>query len=372
MILVDILDTMGGAERNIYILAKGLIARGHRIIVCPLKGGVVSQRMKREGLDVRELKVLRIYDFKGLKTLIRLLAIIKRESVSTLLTYHESSDFIGLPVAFLSGIPIISSRRDTGFKLKNRHIKVYQFINRFFDHILANSSAVKESIIKGQKSNFGNVSVIPNGVALSTKNPVGKWRFNEIDYDPECLNICCLANIRPIKGHETLITAASIVIKRFPQARFFLVGSKDSDKNYYDVLTKQIADLGIEGTVKFTGEVSFSQVPVILASMDICVLPSLSEGMSNTLLESMSAGKPAVATAVGGNPELVEHGKTGLLVPPEAPEAMADALIQLLLSPELRRRMGLQARYKAEREFSTEKMVERIEGLFRKVQLDRP
>jgi len=371
MILIDILDKMGGAERNIYILAKGLTEHGHKIIVCPLKGGLVSQRMQREGFYIRELNVTRIYDLKGLKTLIKLLALIKKESVSALLTYHESSDFLGLLVAFLSGIPVVSSRRDTGFKLKSRHIKVYQSINRFFDHILANSSAVKESIIKVQKSKPGHVSVIPNGVDLPSEIPGAKVAFNGIEFEPECLSICCLANIRPVKGHKTLIEAASFVIKRFPQARFFLVGANDSDKDYYDALNRQITELGVSGAVKFTGEVSFTQAPALLSSMDICVLPSLSEGMSNTLLESMSAGKPVVATAVGGNTELVEHGKTGFLVPPEDPQVMADALVKLLLSPGLRRKMGLQARYKAEKEFSTEKMVERYEALLRKVHMDR-
>jgi glycosyltransferase involved in cell wall biosynthesis len=115
------------------------------------------------------------------------------------------------------------------------------------------------------------------------------------------------------------------------------------------------------------GEIAPSHTPSLLASMDISVLPSLSEGMSNTLLESMSAGKPVVATSVGGNPELVEDGKTGYLVPPGDPHSMAEALLRLLVSPELRREMGLRAKYRAESLFSVTKMVERYDNLLQDV-----
>jgi glycosyltransferase involved in cell wall biosynthesis len=122
--------------------------------------------------------------------------------------------------------------------------------------------------------------------------------------------------------------------------------------------------LGLAERVKFIGEVPFNQVPEFLAAMDICVLPSLSEGMSNTLLEYMAAGKPVVATSVGGNPELVDHEVNGFLIPPSDHQTMADKLLLLLNNPELRFEMGVNARNKVKSEFGVDAMIKRYEDLF--------
>jgi glycosyltransferase involved in cell wall biosynthesis len=209
--------------------------------------------------------------------------------------------------------------------------------------------------------------VIPNGVASFPNTDGFLAKLNGIEFDVECLNICCLGNIRSIKGQKDLVEAAGLVARCFPSARFFLAGKYDVDKSYYADIERRVRELGLEKVVQFTGEIAPSHVPPVLASMDISVLPSLSEGMSNTLLESMSAGKPVVATAVGGNPELVEDGKTGYLVPPGDPNAMAERLLNLLANPELRREMGLRGKHRAESLFGVRKMVGRYDNLLQDV-----
>jgi glycosyltransferase involved in cell wall biosynthesis len=371
MILIDILRDFGGAERSVYLLAKGLRGRGHRVIICCLKGGYVSEKMRQDGFDVKNLNVTKIYGPNGIKGLFRAVTIARKERALAIISYHESSDFLGVLVAFLARIPVLSSRRDMGFKLRHRHVWVYRIINRFFDHIITVSSAVKEVVLKTQWARPSDVTVIHNGVPLSSNSGKASDRVNLAGFDPGHLNICCVANIRPIKGQAYLISAASLVVKRFRNVRFFLIGRTDLDKAYYAKLQSQVRELRLEKVVKFTGELPASCVPSLVASMDISVLPSLSEGMSNTVLESMSAGKPIVATAVGGNPEVVEHGKTGYLVPPRDPRSMAKALLKLLANPKLRDEMGMRGRSRAESEFSVTAMVEDYENLLQYVCLTR-
>lgn len=368
MILIDILGKMGGAERNLILLAEYLRARGHKIIVCCLKGGELARGMRQKGFDVKVLNIRRIYDHKGIKALLKMIKLVKAKKVSVLMTYHESSDFMGFLIAVLTNTPVISSRRDMGFKLAPRHIKVYKIINRFFDHIVTVSSAVMQVIIKSQGARSGKISVIPNGVE-PIKTQGGKpWKGAKgFEVESESMNVCCLANIRPIKGQKFLVSAAQLVVRKFPQVRFFFVGATDIDKAYYGELQEQIKKLGLTGIVHFLGEIPSSHVPGLIDEMDICVLPSLSEGMSNTLLEYMAVGKPVVATTVGGNPELIEDGKTGYLVPPQNSKSLADALLKLLNNSELRNQMGLRARERVEREFSVIRMGERYEDLLQSI-----
>jgi peptidoglycan/xylan/chitin deacetylase (PgdA/CDA1 family) len=258
-----------------------------------------------------------------------------------------------------------------GFSLKPRHIWLYRFINGLFDLIVAVSSAVKEQIVKTQGAKPSDFVVVYNGVDVSPNRDEPLKVESGIEFEDESLNVCCLANVRPIKGQRDLIEAAGLVANEFPSVRFFLVGNHDVEKQYYADLQSRLTELGLDQVVTFTGELPPSQMVALLGSMDISVLSSLSEGMSNALLESMAAEKPVVATAVGGNPELVQHGKTGYLVPPRDPDSMAAALLKLLTEPELRREMGVNGRTRVESEFSVARMVARYEDLLHYVCLKR-
>ena len=371
MFVIDVLSQTGGAERSLHLLAHGLREKGYRIIICCLKGGELSKKMAEEGYIIENLGLTRIYDFRGIKGLCRMIRIAKRERVSVIMTYHESSDFLGLIISILTRIPIISSRRDMGFKLEKRHIWTYRIFNTFFDHVATVSSAVKEVIVKTQGLKPSHVTVISNGVDLIPVKTSSSEKGSDEKSRDGFLNVCSLANIRSIKGQEYLIEAADIVVKQLPSTRFFLVGKCDFDKPYYARIQNRITELGLENVIRFTGEMPPFEIPSLLNSMDISVSSSLSEGMSNALLESMAIGKPLVATAVGGNVEVVENGKTGYLVPPGDPQAMAEALLKLLMNPEIRYEMGMQGKYCVESKFSVNRMVERYEDLMKYVFLKK-
>lgn len=150
MFIADQLHRNGGAERSTYLLAKGLRERGHKVIVCCFSAGEFARDMRRHGFRVEEFRLRSLFSLEALKTLLGLVKLVKRERVSVIVSYHESSDFVGLLTALFARVPIVSSRRDMGYRLESRHVTLYRVINRFFDRITAVSSAVKNKIARTQ------------------------------------------------------------------------------------------------------------------------------------------------------------------------------------------------------------------------------
>lgn len=156
-----------------------------------------------------------------------------------------------------------------------------------------------------------------------------------------------------------------------PDARFLIVGTSlkceegvaSEDHDYQSALEGLVDSLGINEKIIFTGH--RDDAPDVLAAADISVLPSHSEGLSNTILESMSAGLPVIATDVGGNPELVKEGINGTLVPAKSPRDLAGAMERLLIHPEVRRELGERGRDLAKTHYSLTGMISQTRRLYR-------
>jgi glycosyltransferase involved in cell wall biosynthesis len=161
-----------------------------------------------------------------------------------------------------------------------------------------------------------------------------------------------------MKGIEYFLAAAALVSQRFPDVRFVIAG----DGNNRRELEEYAATLGLASKALFTG--FRTDLAKILPEAAVSVLPSLSEGLSNSLLESMAAGVPVVATNVGGNPEIVEDGISGLLVPPRDSEALATAMIRVLTDTGLAARFGLAGRNRVREMFSMQRSVDSVERLY--------
>jgi glycosyltransferase involved in cell wall biosynthesis len=169
-----------------------------------------------------------------------------------------------------------------------------------------------------------------------------------------------VANLIRYKGHEYLLEAVARTKKRTGTAfRVVLVGR---DGNNRQTLDRQVEELGLSDDVVFAGSIPRAQR--LMPLFAISVLPSLEEGFSNTVLESMISGIPVVATAVGGNLEAMVDGRTGFLVPPRDPDALSEKLVRLLEDDRLRSTMGQAGRARASAEFSTEAMVQRTEEVY--------
>ena len=369
LFLIDVLQELGGAEKNLTQIVFGLNPDKYNTIICCLKGGRVYEELKQKNINVINLNLQKIYTFDALLKGIKLIRIIKRNKVKIMVTYFDSSDFFGSIIGKISGVRLlISSRRDVGFNLEKRHIWAYRIINRLFDKIIAVSENVKEKIINREKADPKKVITIYNGVDISDSNGFDSEKIKKsLGLDSNNFIITMLANLTPVKGHKYLLAAASEVIKRNNLVKFLLIGTgKDGFKQELQDLTYK---LGIENDVVFAG--FRSDISEILSIADITVLSSTTEGFSNAILEYMAAGKPVVATDVGGNRELIIDGKTGFLIPPNNPSALAEAIVKLLNNVNLRSKMGTEGRVRIKDYFSKEKMIKNIDSLFENLLNDR-
>jgi glycosyltransferase involved in cell wall biosynthesis len=164
-----------------------------------------------------------------------------------------------------------------------------------------------------------------------------------------------------MKGVEYFLDAASVLAARFQDVWFLVVGDGGSKRE----LEEQASRLGLAQRIVFTG--FRNDVPALLSEATVSVLPSLSEGTSNTLLESMAAGIPVIATRVGGNPEVIEDGVSGLLVAPRDSAALADAIRRLLEDEGLALRLGLAGMRRVSELFSIEGSVHQTEHLYQRL-----
>jgi glycosyltransferase involved in cell wall biosynthesis len=161
-----------------------------------------------------------------------------------------------------------------------------------------------------------------------------------------------------VKGHTCLIAAACTVCRDVPDAIFLLIGDgKERPK-----LEQQVREAGLEENFLFLG--CRNDVPDLLAACDLSVLPSESEGLPNAILEAMAAGVPVVATCVGGIPEIIENGQNGLLVPPQNPQALAEAILRILRDSNLAMRLACAGQERTRAHFSFDRVVRELQQLY--------
>jgi glycosyltransferase involved in cell wall biosynthesis len=196
----------------------------------------------------------------------------------------------------------------------------------------------------------GRVGRIWNGIDLA------RFEYRGPKTDGPAVTV---ARLSPEKDVDTLLQAAALLVREWPGFRLAVAGDGPCLGN----LRHRAAQLGLGERVHFLGQVQ--DVPTLLAGARLFVLPSLSEGISLTILEAMARGLPVVATQVGGNPELVADGETGRLVPPRDPAALAQALLAVGADPAAGRGMGKAGRQRVERDFDVRRMVADYEELYR-------
>ncbi|HEX9188110.1 MAG TPA: glycosyltransferase, partial [Vicinamibacteria bacterium] len=239
-------------------------------------------------------------------------------------------------------------------------------VNPRASRVVANAPAVAEAALRERGLRREQVVVIPNGVDVGRFDPARHPRpeararaAREWEVADGETVIGAIGSLTPVKGHHDLLEATARVAARQPRVRLVLVG----DGPLRPALEGHAHRLGLRDRVVFAGV--RGDVAPLLASFDLVALPSHTEGLSNVLLESMAMARPVVATAVGGNPDVLHDGVTGRLVPARDPGSLAAALLELIGSGEKARAMGQEARRDVSLRFSQERMVEGHEALYR-------
>jgi glycosyltransferase involved in cell wall biosynthesis len=355
---------VGGTEKQLSLLVSSLNPDIFRPIVVQLSMHPSQKTTDTIGnVKLFHLPTKKIYSLRGLNQIRKLVNLAKDEQVDIIHTFFEKSEVMGWLVKRLSGIPVwITSRRDLGFKRKEIYNKIFRISSRDCNKCVANCIAVKEQTLQKEGLPEGKVEVIYNGMDFSPyqKSYNGNALRKEIGIDNQTSLVGMIANFNfEIKGHQYFIEAAKKILERFPNTEFILVGDGALRQRF----EKLSEELGIRQKIHFLGK--RNDIPVLLSSLNVSVLCSTNEGFSNVILESMAAGKPVVATKIGGSPEMVTNGVTGYLVPPADPDALAKAIITSLQNEEKANVMGEAGRKRATDIFSVEAMVSEYEKLYR-------
>jgi glycosyltransferase involved in cell wall biosynthesis len=356
---------VGGTERQFVYLAKGIDKKRFNLRVgCLSREGDFLKDIEALNIPVSEYPIRSLYSPRMIHGQWRLAQDLRRQRVQLVHAYGFYPNVFSVPAARFAGCIAIASVRDTGVfssqvKLKTLFQKAACLLA---DRVIANSCAVRAWLV-GLGVNQNHIDLIPNGIVLDGRpeRPADFPIRRGLRIDPNVPVIAVVSRLNPRKGLEYFLEAAAIAARRFPAARFLIVGGS-CDSTYQSSLEKRAGDLMIASKLIFTGE--RQDVKEILRETNLAVLPSLSEGMSNFLLEAMAVGLPAVATNVGGNPEIVQHDKTGLLVPARDAQALSDAMIRILERPELGCRFGAAGFQRVSAHFSLTSTVRRTEELY--------
>jgi len=363
----------GGTERQFVNLGLGLDpARFAVHFGCLRRFGVMLDPLEAAGVPVFNYDVTSFRDVRAIAAQWRLARDIRRLGIEIVHTYGVSSNLFAIPAARLAGARVVASIRDMGVYLSSPQRIAQRWVCKVADHVSGNADAIKDWLV-ADGYDRDRITVIPNGIDLSGfTGPAQNKRLHlDLGLTAETPLVAVLGRISRLKGLEDFIAAAAVVARRFPAARFLIIGEPSFtsrgreilvDGTYEKELTRLAESLGVQTRVIFTG--FRPDVQQILPELAISVLPSLSEGLSNTLLESMAAGIPVVATRVGGTPEVVQDSENGLLVPSRDPAALAEAICRLLNAPELATQLGDAARRRIIERYSMPLLVENTSRIY--------
>jgi len=349
---VDAETSFSGGEVQVFLLMEGLRARGHRnVLVCP-GGSAAAREAVARGIEVRAVSMRGDLDLAAVLGL-------KREFLNAnadIAHLHTGrATWLGSVAAGLTGTPAISTRRmDRRVKRGWRTRRIYSHLA----HVAAISPAVKQRLIDGgvpaEKISVIWSSVDPAGLQVNVPREETRRALGFEDETPVALTLCSLVER---KGIDVLLQALAL------QPDIVLwIGGDGPERSALEALA---GELKLESRVRFLGR--RADKADLLAACDLFVLPSRAEGLGVAALEAMALARPVVASAVGGLGEVVVDGETGLLVPPEDPQALSHALHELGGDSALRAQLGEAGAARAREHFLAERMVHDYEKLYREV-----
>ena len=357
----------GGSERQAVGLT-GLLREngGYNVFAATLnREGVLLDEMEKLGFDsIPEFKLTSFYNLNFLTQVRKCARFLRENHIDIIQTHDFYTNIFGMLAAALARTPLkIASKRETGGMRSASQKRVEKFAFRLADTIVVNSLAVRDHL-SSQSVAPGKINVIYNGLDLERLRPKAVDRVaicRELGL-PETGGvrfITLVANLRhEVKNQPMFLRVAQRVLQKFPDTHFILAGEGDLQPT----LETQAADLGIRENVHFIGRCDGLAELLFISCAG--VLTSFAEGFSNSIIEYMAAGKPVVATNVGGAAEAVVEGETGYLVASDDDEAMAERLVELLGDKEKALAMGASGKTVAEEKFSSDAQLSKTLELY--------
>jgi len=347
----------GGAETVVASVASGLHPSRYRSLVCLFRDGWLRHHCEQLGLETHIIPINGMLDFAWLQQFHRLL----RDRRVSLIHAHEfGANTYGTLAGRLARVPVVATVHGRGYYADRGHRRLaYRAVSRAAAMVVV-SEEVKRFVVERTGASARRVRVVYNGIrtAGSVPQEIQASLRADLGISDEERVVAAVGSLYAVKGHQYLLEAAPSVLRACPSTVFLVAGRGEREA----ALRAQARSLGIDSRVRFLG---FRQdIPALLAMCDVFVQPSLSEGLSIAILEAMAAARPVVTTRVGGNPELVVDGETGLLVEAADAKGLASAMIRILRDPAEARRLGNNGLGRASTRFTAAAMVREYEAIY--------
>ena len=344
-----------GGAHQIVLLMEGLKARGIENVLACREGSDLAL-MAQPLAEIFDIRMEGDLDFGLIRRLHRVI----KKSRPDLIHLHSriGADVMGGIAGRIAGIPIVHSRRQDNPESRLAVALKY----RLHDRVVAISEAIGQ-ILLSEGLPASKLRCVKDAVEITPRveNPEQAWFRSTFGVLDGALSLGIVAQLIPRKGHRLLLDALPAILENHPNTRVFFFGKGPLE----DVLKAAVQNLGLEGHVTLAG--FRDDLDRILPCLDLIVHPALREGMGVSLLQASLAEVPIVASAVGGIPEAVKDGMTGLLVPPNDAEALSSAILRLMADPDERLRMGREGRRWVESQFTADHMVEGNLAVYREL-----
>ncbi|MFH1502100.1 MAG: glycosyltransferase [Candidatus Eisenbacteria bacterium] len=353
-----------GAMAQTLELLRGLDARGHAVALATTPGSILWDRSVESGIETFAVATRSELNPAAVA---KLSSFVVRRKVDIVHAHRAHAHSLGLLTAMLTHRPFVVARR-VSFAPKDNLGSRLKYGSRFVTRIVAVSQGVKDVLVDYGVPE-GKVVVIYSGSDPSVyrSDLDGSAVRSEFGIPADAPLVGKVANYyHGWKGHDTFLTAAASVVSEIPAVRFLLAGQRtDGEK-----MEALVEGLGLGDSVILAGY--RPDVPEVLAALDVSVnCPRAGEGLSGAVRESLAAGKPVVATDVGGNRELVRDGETGLLIPPDDPDALAGAILRLIRDPAFARTLAERGSAFVRENLTVDRMVDETARLYEEILAER-
>lgn len=362
----------GGGEKYAFSLAEHLSGPRYTFHFVTHQESLFCQEARRRGYPVTVVDMTRRFNPLSLYKLTRFF---KDERIDLVHTMGARMNFYGRLSARMARVPYICSTVQNSLldypigNIKRAvYVKVDAWTARYAQRIISVAEALSDDLRDRYGIPAEKITTIHNGIDLGDLVPTGSRESIRVKLaiPPESPCVGVIGRLTHQKGFTFFLQALPSLFERFPALQCFVAG----DGPLRDVLEREATRLALLNRCTFLGY--RSDIPDLLQALDVLVLPSLSEGLPFILLEAMGMERPVVATAVSGNPELIEHGRNGLLIPSADPKALATAVTWLLENPQEAKAMGKASKSTVAGEFSVKKMVEKTEEVYRSILSEAP
>ena len=365
LFIIDFLMGLGGTEKHLLQLVKNIDRKRFDCYLLAFQSDPEFLKNFEKHCHILPFSLNRIYDWKAFRLVPNLIRFLKERQIDIVQTFHFGADNYGSLVSKIARVPlIISSRRDLGtYRTRTRYRFFDHFTQRIVNSHLSVCNRVTESMVKSGILRK-KITTIYNGIDLSewpdSNGDLSGKNRKDLNISKSSFVIGNIAHFRPEKGHDVFFEAVRRLASQIPNLRVLALGDQGTRRKYFETLIQQDEILQEIVTVDHVQDVK-----KYLAVMDVvCLTPINNEGFSNALLEEMAAGRPIIATDVGGNAEAVVDGETGYIIPPNDVDALERAILKLYNNPELRKGMGQKGRKRVENHFTLEKMIQNIENYY--------